>query len=161
MHHRAEVIPFLPGHLDEIDVQDEQKYIFKHLEDTGISRLQYGYILVDGAIIEKDGCPCAWSYIVNGKVVGCGGIITTGLDHMAEAWCIFGKDFKSAARIAVKRILRAVQECNYDRVQAVTEVDFKVAQRFLKWLGFEEEGILRCSGADKRDNIIYSIIRGK
>jgi RimJ/RimL family protein N-acetyltransferase len=158
---KPEVIHFLPQHLEGINVQDKQLYILDHLRDIGMSPTEYGNVLLDTAITEGDGCPCAWSYVSDEEILGCGGIVKTGMNHMAEAWCIFGKDFRKVARIAIKRIRRAVQECEYERVQAFTEVEFKDAQRFLEWLGFQEEGVLRKSGVFHQDVIMYSIIKEK
>ena len=152
------IIPFEPWHLELIDVQEEQRYLYEYYQQVGITPEQYGDILIATAI-KENGNPCAWSYYKDGEILGCGGIAQTNLPHIAEAWCIFGKDFKLCFKTAVKRIREAVELCDHLRIQAFTETDFISAQRFLEFLGFQKEGILKRQGIDTRDNIIYSIIR--
>jgi hypothetical protein len=55
----------------------------------------------------------------------------------------------------VKRYLnRMLNECH--RIQAVVCSDDMVARRFVLFLGFEREGVLRKYGPDGRDYIMYS-----
>ncbi len=158
MPHNIEIVPFESYHLDLMVPSKEQEYIFTLFKEKGISIEQYGQLLKDTAV-DVNGQPCAWTYYCDGEVYGCGGIVQTAIPHIAECWCIFSDKFRTVFKTAVKRIRKAVNECQYNRIQAVTEIDFPEGQRLLEFLGFEKEGVLRKQGFDKRDNIMYSIIK--
>lgn len=154
-----EIIPFEPWHLELIDIQDEQKYIKTHLDSVGLSFEKYGEVLKNCAIKQFNGELCAWTYYKDGEILGTGGILQLAYPHVSQAWCIFGTNFKLCYKTAVKKIKSSLLEIPSLRIEAYTETDFIQAQRFLEYLGFQQEGILRKQGVDRRDNIIYSIIR--
>lgn len=154
-----EILPFEPWHLELMDIRKEQQYILKYLNDMDLSLEKYGETLVRCAIREFNGNPCAWTYYKDGEVLGAGGILQLNYAHVAQAWCIFGENFQTCYKTAVKKIKNSLLEIPSLRIEAYTETDFPQAQRFLEYLGFEKEGILRRQGIDTRDNIVYSIIR--
>lgn len=51
------------------------------------------------------------------------------------------------------------EQNNFVRVQATTHRQFERGRRFLEWLGFEREGVLRNYGPDGSDHIIYARIK--
>lgn len=84
--------------------------------------------------------------LVNGTVVGCGGIYPVW-EGVGEAWFL-GSHLVHKHKAAVTRAVRQhlvgiMEEHNLHRVQAHVMEDWPGARRWIKFLGMEEEGVLR------------------
>ena len=103
----------------------------------------------------------SWSGIHNGHLVGSGGIIPLW-DGVAECWLIggwrLGSHKVSAVRALTATLARQVKEQQLRRLQAVVRADWDEAVRFVEFLRFEREGLLRGYGPDGSDHYIYARI---
>jgi len=84
-------------------------------------------------------------------------------DGVAEGWFIVGKYGKSYP-IRLARIVRLMVKTMIDdnklfRLQASVCLNDKKALRFIKWLRFKEEGIMRKFGPDGVDYMRYAWVK--
>lgn len=77
----------------------------------------------------------------------------------AEVWALVSDDLKTIPFWLHKKILNGIKfyETNLKlrRLQATVKVDFEMGHKWIKALGFKEEGILREYGVDGSDFYIY------
>ena len=103
----------------------------------------------------------SWSGIHNGHLVGCGGIIPIW-DGVAECWLVggwrLGTHRLSAVRALTATLARQVKEQQLRRLQAVVRADWDEAVRFVEFLRFQREGLLRGYGPDGSDHYVYARI---
>lgn len=101
----------------------------------------------------------SFSLLTNGHLVASGGVYPIW-EGMGEAWFIGSELVKPHRRRVVMQLREHIDELttdnNYKRVQATARTDFKVAQRFLEFLGFEREGLMRRYGPDGADHYLYA-----
>jgi len=92
----------------------------------------------------------------DGEILAVGGahIMWTGV---AEAWVLVSPSGKKHgrlfARYAKRRFEGMLQENAITRMQATIHVTDESAMRFVEWLGFEKEGLMRKYGVDGDDYI--------
>ncbi len=103
----------------------------------------------------------AFTLIDNGHLVAAGGIIPIW-DGMGEAWLI-PSDVMPGYRLQVikivrKRIDEIIDSDNLRRLQATVRADYDVATRFVEFLGFKREGLMRNYGPGGADHYMYSRI---
>lgn len=104
----------------------------------------------------------AMSFIVDGKVMVCGGIANYWPGR-GEAWTLFSEQskycFVSTLR-AIKRYLNAELNTRFNRIELSVPVDFMVGHRRALILGFKVE-IPRAKKyfQDCQDAVIYSMVR--
>ena len=84
-------------------------------------------------------------------------------DGVAEAWFVLGvkgQEFPyRMAKIVKKMIMTMIEENNLFRLQASICSNDEKAVRFIKWLKFEEEGIMKKFGPDGADYIRYAWVK--
>ncbi len=96
---------------------------------------------------------------VDGKPAACGGF---GLLWMgtAEMWATIEKNCRPGVVIAIRtQVDEWIRDYALDRVQSMTPASWRPGQRFLEWLGFEPEGVLRKMGPHGIDQILYARVR--
>lgn len=104
----------------------------------------------------------AWSLLrlSDARIIACGGIILPPWRGHAEAWMVVGAAARASAfalHRSVKRQMEVVIAAHgLRRLQAVARSDFPAARAWLKRLGFEAEGVLRCYGPDLTDCIMMA-----
>ena len=120
----------------------------------GVSNLK---VSVDAALdVEEIG---GWSAVENGKLLASGGIVEhpawpgTGL-----AWTALTREWRRHARVITDWVELALIESEYDRIEAHVRRDLKGAHRWIKRLGFRQEGCLK-SVHDGYDFAIYARLR--
>jgi RimJ/RimL family protein N-acetyltransferase len=141
-------IPFEPGHAEELigqaDInQAEKKFLLgRHIHD-----LSSGYSI---------------SVIRNGHLLGSGGIFPIW-DGLGEAWVIPSELVQKHKKMFVKLIrenmARMTDEFQFRRLQATARADAPKSRRFLEFLGFEREGLLKAYGPDGADHVLFAKIR--
>lgn len=103
----------------------------------------------------------AYTLFVNGDVVACGGVVLMGFDR-GEAWTLFSiliSRYPKAVIKATKSCLKnIVSEQNLKRVQALVNPKYTKGHRFLSFLGFQKEGLLRFYGPNGENMTLYSRI---
>jgi len=100
----------------------------------------------------------AYTIIIDGSIVFCGGVILTGWNR-GEAWTLMSDLFykypKSCYKICKNQLNEVIKEHGLKRVQAVIDVDFEDGVRFAEHLGFEKEGILKSYGPEGEDMLMF------
>ena len=102
----------------------------------------------------------SYTVTLNGRVVGCGGICTLW-QGVGEAWAIYAKGIGREhidPQVAKDLLYDMIDEGNFIRVQATPRADWPKGVKYVEYLGFQREGLMR-SYHDKIDCIMFSIIR--
>jgi hypothetical protein len=100
----------------------------------------------------------SYTYIEGGKVFACGGVIQLW-EGMGEAWFALADEMDLPVFTickAIKEYLDGLIGAPYKRLQATVKCSDEKAIRFIEWLGFEREGLLRSYGVDGDDYYIYA-----
>lgn len=101
-----------------------------------------------------------WSAFRDGALISCCGIMRlwTGrgeacvnLADSVNRW-----DMLRIYRWTLEKIIQAEQELDLRRVEATTKADWPPGERWLRMLGFTEEGRLRFYGPDGRDHMMWA-----
>lgn len=101
----------------------------------------------------------AFTLIDNGHLVVAGGIRQIW-DGLGEAWMI-PSDRIPKYKIKMIKTLRShidliTEEDGLRRLQATVRDDFDIAKKFIEFLGFKREGLMKNYGPDGTDHIMYS-----
>ena len=143
------VVDFVPEHADDLQSRPD---VHKLSEIGAVKNDAIKQMAVPGQAI---------SLLTNGHLIASGGIypIWSGF---AEAWFLSSgmvAKHKRPVIVTVKNHIDAmIIEHGYKRLQATAREDWKVAQRFLEFLGFEREGLMRNYGPDNSDHFLYARI---
>lgn len=133
-----------PHHLQAIEAQPAQ-------------RLWQGMGTDYESICSNDG----YAVLMDGRPVIAGGVIEM---HQGRGllWCVMAQD---AGRV-LRRLTRLVQlyislltSVQYHRLELTTQADFKPANRWAALLGFNNEGLMRGYGPDKKDHYLWARVR--
>lgn len=101
----------------------------------------------------------AGSLFYGDEFLGCAGV-KQFWKGVGEAWFFMTPESSRHGRMIarlIKKRLESMQE--YHRIQATVEIDFKEGIRFMGFLGFHREGILKKYTADAKDSLMFAIIR--
>ena len=146
-------VKFITEHAEELSERGRKD--FGVLADADLSMRPY-FDVVAG----EDGA--AHSIIQDGHLVLSAGVWQLW-PGVGEAWLLPSARLLARPRGPVRTVRRFLDEIaereGYTRVQATTHADFERGERFLKWLGFEREGVLRKFGPDGSDHKIYSRVK--
>ncbi len=141
------IIDFEADHAKEIlggDVNDE-----KIRPPIEVSRF------VEGMVVKN----MAFTGVINGNIVACGGIYPIW-DNVGEAWFL-GTDHVNQYPVIITKTIRKylnnLMSLNkLHRVQAHVRSDWDRANRWIKFLGMQKEGVVRKFSPDGRDHILFS-----
>ncbi len=101
----------------------------------------------------------AFTGMISGKPIFAAGmkVIWKGV---AEGWVLATKDVLDhpllVARAIRKDFARIAKENNINRVQTAVRADYTTGLKFAKWLGLEEEGLMKKFGFDGSDQYMYA-----
>jgi hypothetical protein len=138
------IVPYTPEHAEEI--------LAGRLND-GTPSITYSF----ADYVERYDVPSmSFTSIKNGHVVACGGV-TPMWEGVGEVW-LLGSDKVSENKASLARAvydtLSSLAEHNgYWRLQGTVLANWKQGLRFARFLGFEEEGLMKKYGPDKQDYI--------
>ena len=103
----------------------------------------------------------AFTGIVNDKAIFAAGMKMVW-GQVAEGWVIATQDVwnhpLSVARAIKKDFAKVAKKYNIKRVQTAVRSDFDKGIRFAKWLGLENEGLMKHYGFDGSDQYRYARI---
>ena len=104
----------------------------------------------------------AFSMIDSGHLIVAGGIYPVW-DGLGEAWMIPSdkiEEYKlSIVRHLRRHIDKIVDEDGLRRLQAAVRSDFPAAHRFIEFLGFRREGLMRSYGPGGDDYFMYARVK--
>ena len=101
----------------------------------------------------------AFTGLVDGKPIFAAGmkLIWSGV---AEGWVLATKEVWDhpllVARAIKKDFARIAKENNINRVQTAVRANYTTGLKFAKWLGLEEEGLMKKFGFDGSDQYMYA-----
>jgi hypothetical protein len=140
-------------------------YISKH--GKIILASQMNHVLMDkdaefdGDAMELEQKGLAYTCMINNKPIVSAGmkIIWNGV---AEGWVLATSKVWNhpliIARAIKKNFARLAKENKIKRVQTAVRADFKTGLKFAKWLGLENEGLMKHYGFDGSDHYRYARI---
>jgi len=103
-----------------------------------------------------------FSGIENGHLVGSAGLVKVW-DGVFEGWFLGGwrlHNNRFAAIRSVRRELdRMIEDNNIHRLQCVVKADWNEAQKFIEFLGWENEGLMKKYSKDGEDFFRYAKVR--
>jgi RimJ/RimL family protein N-acetyltransferase len=139
-----DVVPFETEHLNTIMLQPAQQQFFSYFN------AEYGQAL-------KQSGP-AFTGIHEGQVLGCAGLVKQW-ENRAIAWALLsgniGNEFVRIHR-AVQRFLDLTE---FDRVEAHVDADFVAGHRWIRMLGFREEGYMKRFNPNGGDAVLYARLK--
>lgn len=96
-----------------------------------------------------------------GEVVCCAGLAQwPDLPHIATAWAFVNRNISGGAFLAVTKASMAMLDgAMQHRIEALCRADLEPAQRWLRRLGFDYEGIARRYGPDGSDFMRYARVK--
>ena len=96
----------------------------------------------------------AWSALHGDQVLGCGGVSLIWPGR-ARCWCVLTNQIPQHCWVSVHRhVLRLLDQTpalGVRRLEADTALGFGSGSRWLRMLGFEDEGVSRAFGPDGAD----------
>ena len=138
------VEPFKVEHLQQMDVQEAQRYLLPHVNWDGVRQLEN-----------------AWAKTVfdGERVLLCGGLVPLA-GSRAVVWAYFSE----AAGTRMLRLVRATRafltDAPFRRIEAFVDVDFWAGHRLVRLLGFElETPRKRAYRVDGGDSSEYVLVR--
>jgi hypothetical protein len=97
----------------------------------------------------------AWSGLVDGRAIVCGGIIING-HGIGQLWS-FLSVHASVHMLPITRFgVRLLTLQSARRIEATTRCNFAAGCRWLSLLGFEVEGVMRKFDPDGSDHYLYA-----
>ena len=137
------IVPFLPVHLENIDLIDEMSFIVPYLKDKNYIK----------EISSSDG----FTVLEDGKVIACGGVKYTLLNK-ASAWALMSKDSKDYMLQITRAVKEYFNDCTANRIEIHIKDGFKEAHRWAKMLGFicETPNGMKSWGANCETYYLYS-----
>ena len=113
----------------------------------------------DAMNLEQDNL--AFTGLINDKPIFAAGmkLIWNGV---AEGWVLATKEVLNHPLLVAKAIkkdfARIAKENNINRVQTAVRENYTTGLKFAKWLGLEQEGLMRKFGFDGSDQYMYARI---
>lgn len=105
----------------------------------------------------------AVTIFVDGEPICAGGVAFIHGTKMGESWGFVGKNIakhKKAVLILSRKFLDDVfDEYEMRRLQSTCRADIETHIRYLEYMGFEREGLLRRFGRNGEDYIMYARVR--
>jgi RimJ/RimL family protein N-acetyltransferase len=103
----------------------------------------------------------AFTGLINDKVIAAAGMKRIW-GNVAEGWFIAKNDvwnYPITIAKAVKQNIDYLATSNkIKRLQTAVRADFGIGIRFAKWLGFTNEGLMKCYGFDDTDHYRFARI---
>jgi|TARA_R110001592_G_scaffold211878_1_gene463974 hypothetical protein len=96
----------------------------------------------------------AFTALDNGYLIACAGIIPLW-SGVGEAWFLASERLHDYSKPIIKAVTKdfkkIIEEHEFKRVQAAVRTDWPEAQRFSRFLGFKQEGLMEKFGPDGSD----------
>lgn len=137
-----EVIPFKAEHVAQMNIADKYKNVFliPHLFE----------------VYEQLGS--SFTFYEKGKIYAVGGVIKFW-EGAGEAWFVLSDEMDLPVYslcATIKHHLDELLKYDFKRIQATVKHDDEKALRFIEWLGFEREGLLKQFGIEGADYYMYA-----
>ena len=115
----------------------------------------------DGDAMELEQKGLAYTCMINNKPIASAGMKMIW-DGVAEGWVLASYKVWQhpvlVAKAIKKNFARLARLHGIKRVQTAVRADFKIGLKFAKWLGLQEEGLMKKYGFDGSDHYRYARI---
>ena len=115
----------------------------------------------DGDAMELEQKGLAYTCMINNEPIASAGMKMIW-DGVAEGWVLASYKVWQhpvlVAKAIKKNFARLARVHGIKRVQTAVRADFKIGLKFAKWLGLEEEGLMKKYGFDGSDHYRYARI---
>lgn len=115
----------------------------------------------DGDAMELEQKGLAYTCMINNEPIASAGMKMIW-DGVAEGWVLASSKVWQhpvlVAKAIKKNFARLARLHGIKRVQTAVRADFKIGLKFAKWLGLEEEGLMKKYGFDGSDHYRYARI---
>lgn len=115
----------------------------------------------DGDAMELEQKGLAYTCMINNEPIASAGMKMIW-DGVAEGWVLASSKVWQhpvlVAKAIKKNFARLARLHGIKRVQTAVRADFKMGLKFAKWLGLEEEGLMKKYGFDGSDHYRYARI---
>ena len=135
------VIPFLPEHFAQMEVQQRQRWTLSYLTRPYVEFLGK---IGPAASAEHDG-----------KIIACAGVAVQDYG-IGTLWALVSQDAGRHMVRLDKCVRRLLEIPTLRRIEATTEVDFAPGCRWLELLHFQREGVKRKYGPGGEDHMGYA-----
>jgi hypothetical protein len=142
------IIPFHPGHLTLIEP----------LENDHVSKLE-NWRGIMAAVAEDNP---SYTFVAEGRVVACGGIIKTVIPGVAGAWILPSVYVKAYGLPFAKTVSKVLDDLMEQFKLYRIETSCNMGEPFDEWmkfLGFQSEGVKVKAGAGKNDLMMWAKLR--
>lgn len=145
------VVPFHTDHLYDL---------MKNAEEFGTNYDQAKFI---DFTTKTQNYWTAYTGYQDDQVIGVGGLVEI-YPHLAEAWIVLLRNQEYSPLAYTRKIIKMWNKIlsdhpRFERIQATVNEDFEQGIRFLDYLGFENEGLMKKFGPDKSNFYRYAYIR--
>lgn len=143
----VKIVPFEQKHFDEINLRQSD---FANFDKDKIKE-----------IVKELSQDNAFTLLIKDRVILFGGIYSLH-KKAGEAWLVCAEEIKyyprTSARTVKRHILNMMETLDLSRLQTKNNVN-ELHNRWVEWVGFQKEGILRKFDELGNDIIMYSIVR--
>lgn len=94
--------------------------------------------------------------IVDRGLVACGGVQPLW-PGVGNAWMYVAPEAR--VKSLVEMVISYLSQADFHRIQCIVQKDFSKGRRFVRWLGFHREAVLRKYTSDKKDVVLYAMVR--
>ena len=134
--------------------------IYPQLSQRDSVALSYGKAVFAEDLIPLDGCAIAMHE--GGRCIGAYGVIEMW-PGVARAWSLFSEvlieEHPRLLGLHAHKDLRKADGLGLRRIEATTDVNSEESWKFLEWLGFEREALMRKYGPSGEDMYLYARVR--
>ena len=149
MANRLFIIPYIANH---------GKIIMASQLNHVISSLEIDYIKESSNLEEKD---MAFTCMIDDKIIASAGIKKIW-GQVGEGWVLAKNDIYKYPLTIAKAIKQnfdyVAKSNNIKRVQTAVRAEYGIGIRFAKWLGLENEGLMKHYGIDGSDHYRFARI---
>jgi RimJ/RimL family protein N-acetyltransferase len=154
MTNRLIIIPY---------TQDHGKIIMQSQMNHMLTQKDASFIIKDNnkECMDLEQEHLAFTGLINDKVIAAAGMKRIW-GNVAEGWFIAKNDVWNYPITIAKAVKQNIDYLatsnNIKRLQTAVRSDFGIGIRFAKWLGFTNEGLMKCYGFDDTDHYRFARI---
>ena len=154
MTNRLIIIPY---------TQDHGKLIMQSQMNHMLTQKDASFIINDNnkECMDLEQEHLAFTGLINDKVIAAAGMKRIW-GNVAEGWFIAKNDVWNYPITIAKAVKQNIDYLatsnNIKRLQTAVRTDFGIGIRFAKWLGFTNEGLMKCYGFDDTDHYRFARI---
>lgn len=104
----------------------------------------------------------AFTAVADGEIAACAGLVLSTYAPVARAWAAVGPVGRQHRLFIARGVLGGLRALMLQhrlvRVEADSLIGDRSAHRWLRWMGFEDEGVMRKKGPRGEDMIRFALV---